>query len=377
MSTKPIRVLKDRWNCNTFRYLIAFAVVFLVVTASVCLKSEDDSTNETLKPMTSDEVNTFLQTDENVNISLMAENNKQFGMEMYGKEKEDDDIGKITFIFQKNDNNESILLGFKYVLDARIMDYEVRTIGTVINYRTEETYYFSRDAVPDYEVPLKILIHMIPTLDDIGFYTEELEWNVVLDVERGYTAHIATTSNETDDITVIIQDTPRRILKTHFHTKKGIDESRMTLFYDDEINITVSTDETIYMRTSIDMNLDDSTDTKNGIVTFSGNLNVNHIQEVKNEEIELRVLTDSDNPNGSLEDEFVIIAMLLTNGTQNFTDDEGYYWDVTWTDADSDGLVSAGDYYEVITNKSNADADYQIVFYDCWSETYEGGPEIH
>ena len=84
-------------------------------------------------------------------------------------------------------------------------------------------------------------------------------------------------------------------------------------------------------------------------------------------EIELRI-GEGD------EDEFYYnISMMLDAGSTNVTDASGDWWNITWTDVDGDGLVSAGDTHSVLTNSSAAD-DFEVLFYDHWADQYAGGP---
>ena len=81
-------------------------------------------------------------------------------------------------------------------------------------------------------------------------------------------------------------------------------------------------------------------------------------------------LTDSKE---DLANETVLISMALDLLNQNSTDGAGYFWNVTWNDADGDGLVSTGDSFQVVTNYSYYSSyDYQIAFFDLWALEYTG-----
>jgi len=128
----------------------------------------------------------------------------------------------------------------------------------------------------------------------------------------------------------------------------------------------------------------------------------NYTQEVKNEEVQIRVLEryegagdddpfgnmfGGDEEEGGIDNARVVAQMILSDGEANMEDSEtGCHWYIEWRDNDENGLVSTGDDYEIRSDKVDAEGEdcprtddegnelYVIEFFDVWADTYVDGP---
>ena len=141
------------------------------------------------------------------------------------------------------------------------------------------------------------------------------------------------------------------------------------------------------------MSEDDEANSQN---VYYGNLTGNRfMQEVSNEEMEIRILEayndeceEDDDECEGIESARVIGSMLLTEDSTQFIDiDTGCQWYITWDDNDGDGLASIEDGYEIRTdridsagemcprqNETSGEDLYVIEFYDTWAEAYVSEP---
>ena len=128
----------------------------------------------------------------------------------------------------------------------------------------------------------------------------------------------------------------------------------------------------------------------------------NYTQEVKNEEIEIRVLErydgagdDSpfgdpfggDEEEGGINNATVVASMVLSDTYAEMEDpNTGCQWYIRWGDNDENGLLSSNDTYEIKSDKVDDEGEecprlddegnelYVIEFFDTWSDSYVESP---
>ena len=130
----------------------------------------------------------------------------------------------------------------------------------------------------------------------------------------------------------------------------------------------------------------------------------NYTQEVKNDEMQIRVLEmyegaedddpfgdpfggDEEEEEGGIDNARVVARMTLSDGEADMEDPEtGCHWYIKWRDNDADGLVSTGDDYEIKSDKVDDEGEdcprvdeegkelYVIKFFDVWADAYTDGP---
>ena len=235
--------------------------------------------------------------------------------------------------------------------------------------------------------------------DPTEMFNEAFDWTVTIDVES--TQQVASASNDTHQVIVEFQGVPPRIISIESYSNNGSETVQIDYFYGDAVQLSINP---AFPRTSVTIEIDydeeeigeftcnnsetvpieyvndgiadcmdasdegvNESDIPEILMLFSGEVTDEHTQEVNISEIELRVGEEDD------EEFYYNISMMLDVGSTNVTDEDGDWWDITWTDVDGDGLVSTGDTYAVLTNSSAAD-DFEVRFYDHWADTYAGGP---
>jgi len=343
--------------------VISFILVFAVLG---CLGDDDDEVLEA--KMTSDEVNAFVIDPGNVNIYNISESNDQLLIEIT-------DETSTTILKQHQAENASAVSYTMTLFDVEY-HYEFIKYGKIINYYANETWFYGRDEVPNFVNPVYLAEDQFlePHYTDAEEALEPREWTMSGQKIDGVFTNLATHTENDTTIKLNIQDSPRRLLReTRIVKDDGLTTRTVTTYGYGVQDLGESTG---YDKTSVDIKFQAlTTQDDKGNLVYYGNITDEHDQEVMNEEIQLRVVTYyyfSDSRE-DLANETVLISMGLEQLGRNSTDEAGYFWNVSWNDTDEDGMVSAGDRYQVVTNYSYWDSyDYRIAFFDLWADEYNG-----
>ena len=332
--------------------------------------------------MSSNQVEEYLNDDSIMNLTSMADSENKFRVEMYSKDNQDGESMEITYIIGKDESSQLYETGMAVESDMLGIEYSViQGDSKDINVRMGNQWFLARDEVPEYIDPFTQLSEMssessigdgqnlpdlTPEINSLDLDLIGFEWTVTIDPTS--LQQVATASNNTHSVMVEFLEIPPRLHELEINSHDGNEASKITIIWGGDASLSLNNS---YSRTSVlmEMDKDMSMGSTQEITIFSGVLNDDHIQEVLMDEIELRI--GSEDVESSEFDHF--FSLPLTNESSNFTDINGDWWDVEWIDADSNGLVSSGDSYSVITNNSSA-WDYEVRFYDYWADAYEGGP---
>ena len=228
--------------------------------------------------------------------------------------------------------------------------------------------------------------------------------------------HLGTTWDE--DANMTLYGTIRETFDGKLYPGEivGVNETgttvlRFSFWYGDEVQIEIIDGEAEgYQRNSVRVNhdseqYDDDTGAQN---VFTGTINgnneednplqmplSNYTQEVKNEEIEIRVLERYDgagddspfgDPFGGDEEEgtnnATVTSMVFLIPTEMEDSNTGCQWYIRWGDNDENGLLSSNDTYEIKSDKVDDEGEdrprlddegmnfYVIEFFDTWSDSY-------
>ena len=243
------------------------------------------------------------------------------------------------------------------------------------------------------------------------------------DGKDDWIVHLGTTWDEDANMTLYgtIRETfdgklyPGEIVIVN---ETGATVLRFSFWYGDEVQIEIIDGEAEgYQRNSVRVNhdseqYDDDTGAQN---VFTGTINgnneednpmqmplSNYTQEVKNEEIEIRVLErydgagdDSpfgdpfggDEEEGGINNATVVASMVLSDTYAEMEDpNTGCQWYIRWGDNDENGLLSSNDTYEIKSDKVDDEGEdcprlddegnelYVIEFFDTWSDSYVESP---
>tara|TARA_A100001037_G_scaffold197531_1_gene176639 strand:+ start:854 stop:2035 length:1182 start_codon:yes stop_codon:yes gene_type:complete len=329
--------------------------------------------------MTSEQIMNYLNNDEVMDLVTMSNNEEQFKVEIYSKGSQNNQTIELTYIIGKDEVAQLYETGLK--LDSASMGLEYSVIqgdSKNINVRVGNQWYLARDEVPEFIDPFVDIeqatgsqssgesqFDLSPDFDILDMELEDFDWVVTLDPVS--MQQVATSSNDTHSLMLEFLENPARLHEIEILSFDGDEAMKVTIHWGEDAQLSVSDDHT---RTSVFMDMDEEmlSDFHQELTTFNGVLNESHNQEVMMSDIELRIgSTNSET------DEFeYFVSLPLTNLTTNYTDDSGYWWNIEWQDVNGDELVSSGDTYTVVSNHSSA-WDFDVKFYDSWSESYEGG----
>jgi len=397
--------------------LLAASLVLSGCIDQITSFTDDDVVEDkiALDAMSSDAVNDLLQEEVNLDPTTLAQGLDRFGVRMSVQTLEDGESGHFSLEIMKDDVAQIGSFGFGFAAGMISMEVEmVSGAERISNMRVMNQWFSLRDEQPEYVDPFTQMAAegededegdfiIDDPLDDIPdpteMFNEAFDWTVTIDVES--TQQVASASNDTHQVIVEFQGVPPRIISIESYANNGSETVQINYFFGDAVQLSINP---AFPRTSVTIEMDESTDesgeftcdnnqtipldwVNDGIadctdasdegvnesdipeilMLFSGEVTDEHTQEVNISEIELRVGEEDE------EEFYYNISMMLDVGSTNVTDEDGDWWDITWTDVDGDGLVSTGDTYAVLTNSSAA-YDFEVRFYDHWADTYAGGP---
>ena len=136
-------------------------------------------------------------------------------------------------------------------------------------------------------------------------------------------------------------------------------------------------------RTSMTMKIENEIEEDSGNAkTWSADLSEEHFEEVKLNEIVLRVYAIDEESEENGGEDTLVTEMQLSEQSSTSTD-QCYQWTLSWSDNDNDGYTSAGDAYSITRaekvidpcddDDEYRDRDFQIMFYDSWAGMPTGG----
>jgi len=102
--------------------------------------------------------------------------------------------------------------------------------------------------------------------------------------------------------------------------------------------------------------------TNGGITSVTGAVPSEMSHEASLSEIEMHVFTDGAS----------VARLTLDEGSANVSSGDGEWWDLEWTDAGLQGLLSYSDTYSV---RTNSDDTFEIRIFDSWAEEWTDGME--
>ena len=395
--------------------LLAASLVLSGCIDQITSFTDDDVVEDkiALDAMSSDAVNDLLQQEVNLDPTTLAQGLDRFGVRMSVQTLEEGESGHFSLEIMKDDVAQIGSFGFGFAAGMISMEVEmVSGAERISNMRVMNQWFSLRDEQPEYVDPFTQMAAegededegdpMIDNpLDDIPdpteMFNEAFDWTVTIDVES--TQQVASASNDTHQVIVDFQGVPPRIISIESYSNNGSETVQIDYFYGDAVQLSINP---AFPRTSVTIETDEEFEIEGGddgdftcdngntiplswvndgwddcgddsdegvpvVSIWQGEVSEDHTQEVLLTEIELRIGEEDE------EEFYYNISMMLDAGSTNVTDEDGDWWNITWTDVDGDGLVSTGDTYAVLTNSSAAD-DFEVRFYDHWADTYAGGP---
>ena len=280
----------------------------------------------------------------------------------------------------------------------------------------EYAYYSDKaeDKEPLGNLTGKVIVTEIEPID-LDWVTETGRgWDSDDDGEDDWIEHFAHAWDDEENMSIdatLIQDIETETLYPRFldfYNETGVPIMAFEFWYGDEIYIELNDDEGLNKSATLfNWDADSYDDDENSQNVYEGTIseegNGNYMQEVPNDEIEIRVLeayegSDDEGPSidpfgggddeeDSRENARVVASMVLSDEEDDMIDTEtGCHWYISWTDNDEDGLVSVNDTYEIRSDKidgtgetcnredENGNATYVIEFFDLWADAYVDGP---
>ena len=161
--------------------------------------------------MSSAQVEEYLNDDSIMNLTLMADSENKFRVEMYTKDNQDGESMEITYIIGKDESSQLYETGMAVESDMLGIEYSViQGDSKDINVRMGNQWFLARDEVPEYIDPFTQLSEMsgessigdgqnlpdlTPEINSLDLDLIGFEWTVTIDPTS--LQQVATASNNT------------------------------------------------------------------------------------------------------------------------------------------------------------------------------------
>jgi hypothetical protein len=238
--------------------------------------------------------------------------------------------------------------------DFAIKEDEEWRIGRDLAPKFEDPFNFKPDAsslgveMPVAELPLDVLELM------------DLEWSITHDLMSGQSIALADNESATIILTIFVDDAEVELVSMEIYGGNDAYTRTVDLLRQDEVNLSFPKD---YPRLPVPLLLQRTTgEGSNGTFWQRAEFKESFRWEVLPGDLEIHVGRTDENGT------FAILGNMTLGGpNQSWVDDDGENWWANWTDADADGLVSAGDHYDVGTTSN---ISFGVAIFDSWADAY-------
>lgn len=352
---KAVQGRQHRW------FHVSLTCILLVVasTFSLCLDRPAPSPSEPEGPVAEEEMRAAMAAW----LALFRDPNgtRPMGVD---RSQSGDDVIPAQFSVTWDPANHSVETGAFVGFGLGGQSYIKRQKGSTMNVVLDGKLYLGRDedptTLPPYGGP-KTPDGLAETPDGIpaGMKMDRGPEDPV----REQPATQFTGSNETHTLKIWVFDDTKQLARINVEGPK-----RLHLQYDprwgDQLRVHAETHADHRASFTLEDELDSgSAPGSPGDTRFNGSISDKHVEEVRLSEVELRATTGVGN------NRTILASMRLDQGNKtqgNFT--------FSYFDRDGDGLISAGDDYELVVRHAASQGGASPSFYDLWASLWEGGP---
>jgi len=329
-----------------------------------CMTGSTSNTcpEESCFPLTSAEFDDLVSNWESFDVLNMALENERLRVRSTLVQDFQGNRGEIHWDVAKDEQAGLRYVSTRYIVSGNtIIDTEVIDGGNLTNIRSGSAWFEGRDENPSFTDPFFELAKSATENPDglwppFSFNTSQLSglsWEITGD--EASSQQVATASNESHDFFISVMGEKPQIMSIEIVSGDDYEFS-LVVSKGDEVQIELQNNLPRVQMPFVPPN--PSLISKYGDTTvIVSTVPDDFSHEAKLSEIEIH----------SVSGDTTFAKMNLSSEEQNITLLDGTWWEFIWVDITQKGLFSPQDSYYVRTNSTS---DFQIRFYDNWSESW-------
>jgi len=270
-----------------------------------------------------------------------------------------------SFAYDRSSNTSKISL--VYASPQGSISYTIIEGGIDFAIKEDEEWRVGRDLAPNFEDPfnfqpdsaslgVEMPVAELP-LDVVDLV--DLEWSITHDLTSGQSIALADNESATIILTSFIQSGEVELASMEIYGGDDAYIRTVDFLRDEEVNLSFPNDSP---RLPVPLLLQRTTgEAVNNTFWQHAEFKESFRWEVLASDLEIHVGRTDENGT------FATLGSMTLGVNKSWVDEDGDNWWANWTDADADGLVSAGDHYDVGTTSN---VSFGVAIYDSWADAY-------
>lgn len=296
-------------------------------------------------------------------LQLIVEAEERFEMRI--REVTGDLQSNASFAYDRSSNTSKISL--VYASPQGSISYTIIEGGIDFAIKEDEEWRVGRDLAPNFEDPfnfqpdsaslgVEMPVAELP-LDVVDLV--DLEWSITHDLTSGQSIALADNESATIILTSFIQSGEVELASMEIYGGDDAYIRTVDFLRDEEVNLSFPNDSP---RLPVPLLLQRTTgEAVNNTFWQHAEFKESFRWEVLASDLEIHVGRTDENGT------FATLGSMTLGVNKSWVDEDGDNWWANWTDADADGLVSAGDHYDVGTTSN---VSFGVAIYDSWADAY-------
>ena len=362
---------------------LVLSLLFCIPALSGCLDVERPCPENTCFPLTSSAFNSMLEETGEIDALQLAGEYDRLSVSTLSRFTESGVSGEMQWKVEKDDDKGLRLVVNSVVIGGvGVVGYEIWDGGPDTFTRTTDHWMKGRDMDPNYEDPF-LEIARLATEDPNGRWPpfrydvsqfSDLSWTITGDAMESY--QIARAKNGPDEVYFELHGLPPRIVGLTIYSE-GLSQEDVTF------SMSIATEDWAYALSSdyyLNLLEGGSYLEMSGLSEFprspvpflpipsqqsvigdttavSGMVPSEMTHEVSLSEVEMHIFSDGTS----------VASLLLSDEHANISGEGDSWWELTWVDEGTLGLLSELDTFVI---RTNSEANFDIRIFDHWAQSW-------
>jgi hypothetical protein len=362
---------------------LVLSLLFCIPALSGCLDAERPCPENTCFPLTSSAFNSMLEETGEIDALQLAGEYDRLSVSTLSRFTESGVSGEMQWKVEKDDDKGLRLVVNSVVVGGvGVVGYEIWDGGPDTFTRTTDHWMKGRDMDPNYEDPF-LEIARLATEDPNGRWPpfrydvsqfSDLSWTITGDAMESY--QIARAKNGPDEVYFELHGLPPRIVGLTIYSE-GLSQEDVTF------SMSIATEDWDYALSSdyyLNLLEGGSYLEMSGLSEFprspvpflpipsqqsvigdttavSGMVPSEMTHEVSLSEVEMHIFSDGTS----------VASLLLSDEHANISGEGDSWWELTWVDEGTLGLLSELDTFVI---RTNSEANFDIRIFDHWAQSW-------
>ena len=362
---------------------LVLSLLFCIPALSGCLDAERPCPENTCFPLTSSAFNSMLEETGEIDALQLAGEYDRLSVSTLSRFTESGVSGEMQWKVEKDDDKGLRLVVNSVVIGGvGVVGYEIWDGGPDTFTRTTDHWMKGRDMDPNYEDPF-LEIARLATEDPNGRWPpfrydvsqfSDLSWTITGDAMESY--QIARAKNGPDEVYFELHGLPPRIVGLTIYSE-GLSQEDVTF------SMSIATEDWDYALSSdyyLNLLEGGSYLEMSGLSEFprspvpflpipsqqsvigdttavSGMVPSEMTHEVSLSEVEMHIFSDGTS----------VASLLLSDEHANISGEGDSWWELTWVDEGTLGLLSELDTFVI---RTNSEANFDIRIFDHWAQSW-------